>query len=270
MTSRWAVDEIVNSTQNGPVAFPLGISASIASNVRASEGAGTTVLTSSDLRSQIFNLSANRIVRLPSTGVPQGDTWEIINPNPFQLIIKANDSTNIVKTWGAGYVLKALIANPLTATDWVVVSSNVIFGRSWQDFAAVYGTGAAISTTLVNKWKRVTTEDVAVYNQLIFAGGGGATPFKHIVPTYFSYDPADFPDGSTLPVGKVFTLQGNPYFGFVNLGFSTGNQDVIFETSYNIADSGGTRFRQAQSGDFNAAEHYGFEYTFKALELKEV
>jgi hypothetical protein len=48
-------------------------------NVRGSEGAGTTTLTSSDTREQIFNLSAARTVLLPSTGIVKGEKWILKN-----------------------------------------------------------------------------------------------------------------------------------------------------------------------------------------------
>lgn len=48
-------------------------------NVRDSEGAGTTTLTSTDSREQIFNLSAARTVLLPSTGIKTGEKWILKN-----------------------------------------------------------------------------------------------------------------------------------------------------------------------------------------------
>jgi hypothetical protein len=76
-------------------------------NVRSIEGAGTTTLTSSDNRIQIFNLSAARTCILPSSGVKAGE----------KCVIKKSDATA---------KLTISCANAASATSPYIPSSNVI------------------------------------------------------------------------------------------------------------------------------------------------
>lgn len=98
-------------------------------NVRSSEGAGTTTLTSSDSRQQIFQLSAARTVVLPSTGVLKGHVYVLENTGAFDLTIQSSNlsvliranGTNITATIQKGrVVLVALQDAPTTPAHWRV------------------------------------------------------------------------------------------------------------------------------------------------------
>ena len=94
-------------------------------NVRDSEGAGTTTLTSSDLRDQFFNLSASRTVKLPSTGVAKGERWTFknvgtggytlsIQPSGVSVTMAAISSVNSTTE------AVALVAAPTGTADWAM------------------------------------------------------------------------------------------------------------------------------------------------------
>lgn len=104
-------------------------------NFRASEGAGTTTLTVADNPTQIFNLSANRNVVLPTTSVPAGRIYTISSPNAFVLTIKASDASTIVTSYAGTIKVVALIATPVTNTDWAIVSPGPVYGSQTNDVA---------------------------------------------------------------------------------------------------------------------------------------
>lgn len=94
-------------------------------NVRTSEGTGTTTLTGSDAREQIFNLSAARTVKLPTTGIKAGETWffKNVSTGNFALTIQPSGNTDTLATvWSKGQNVKiiALQDTPTTASHWSV------------------------------------------------------------------------------------------------------------------------------------------------------
>lgn len=96
--------------------------ANITSNteVRATEGAGTTTLTVLDVRPQMFDLTANHTVKLPTTGIFKGDVWTMSNPNAFTLFVQASDASDITYLYGQEAVLVSLIDTPVSASDWKI------------------------------------------------------------------------------------------------------------------------------------------------------
>jgi hypothetical protein len=99
-------------------------------NVRSSEGAGTTTLTSSDNPHQIFNLSAARTLVMPTTGVPAGARYIVENRTDQSLTIQSSNATDITIANGANQparvkrgrcTLVALQNNPTTPAHWLVV-----------------------------------------------------------------------------------------------------------------------------------------------------
>ena len=94
-------------------------------NVRDSEAAGTTTLTSTDSREQIFNLSAARTVKLPSSGIAKGDKWTFKNvaSGNFALTIQPSGASTTLAVVNSKYAVAeavALINTPSAAADWLV------------------------------------------------------------------------------------------------------------------------------------------------------
>lgn len=139
---------------DGSSLAPVGQgSATLAVNIRASEGAGTTTLTSADQHIQRFNLTADRTVVLPSTGVSAGDLWEMINPNPYSLTIEADDNSSIVNSWGDQISLVALISTPATNSDWAVVDKSILYGRVPQGYTPSFNGVGTITTEVFSWWR---------------------------------------------------------------------------------------------------------------------
>lgn len=101
-------------------------SATTSANVRASEGAGTTTLTISDAPWQLFNLSAARTVKLPTTGVTAGAVYRMTNPNAFVLTIQSSGANTIALSNGTDVTLIALVSTPTGSADWLVTDITVI------------------------------------------------------------------------------------------------------------------------------------------------
>lgn len=94
-------------------------------NVRDSEGAGTTTLTSTDSREQIFNLSAARTVKLPSAGITKGDKWTFKNvaSGDYALTIQPSGASTTLAVVNSIYSTAeavALVNSPSAAADWAV------------------------------------------------------------------------------------------------------------------------------------------------------
>ncbi len=112
-------------------------------NVRASEGAGTTTLTDDDNRNQIFNLSATRLVVLPTTSIKSGDVWTIKNRGAFDLTVQSSDASPMTIAGGANQdatvnigrvVLRALQDTPTTEAHWLVekIEETYTYSTAWS------------------------------------------------------------------------------------------------------------------------------------------
>lgn len=94
-------------------------------NVRASEGAGTTTLVYTDAKEQIFNLSAARTVKLPTTSVKAGDKWVFKNvaSGDYALTIEPSGAATTLAKVNSRYAVAeavALINTPTAVADWIV------------------------------------------------------------------------------------------------------------------------------------------------------
>jgi len=134
-------------------------------NVRASDGTGGTLtLTRDDYRTQVFNLTAAKAVKLPTTGIKKGETFVIAAQTGVDgvshLTIQASDASELTAATSGmpasimrGYsVIQALIDTPVTATDWVVLDSreNGATLTTWTG----NGTGPSTSGTNTIYWQR--------------------------------------------------------------------------------------------------------------------
>lgn len=141
----------------------------VPANVRATEGAGTTTLTRDDNRTQIFTLSANRSVTLPSTGVKAGEIWTFQNKSAFTLSFAASDTSSLTVANGNNLdptiyngrvILLALADNPSNCTQWRilhVVETTVPHSTTWTFGNGGTGTisGRTVYFSRVNNSVRV-------------------------------------------------------------------------------------------------------------------
>ena len=110
-----------------------GVAAStVATNIRASEGAGTTTLTVADSPNQVFNLSGARTLVLATTGVKAGYKYVIENRATFLLTIQSSNLTTMtmanVAVGSVGHpsitrghvTLVAIQDAPTTPAHWMV------------------------------------------------------------------------------------------------------------------------------------------------------
>lgn len=155
---------VTTSLQNfaGPKVAQDGISN--VANVRASEGSGTTTLTSSDNRHQIFNLSAARTCVLPTTGIVKGEEFVIENQAAFDLTIQSSNGTEITSAGGSNMtathqkgncVLVALQAAPTTPAHWRVKYVEDEFTISAGSVGVFSGSGSVTAGTAEVYWRRV-------------------------------------------------------------------------------------------------------------------
>lgn len=108
-------------------------SSSSTANLRPSEGAGTLILTSSDARHQVFNLTAGKVIQLPSSGIGAGDFFIIEGRTNFDADLYASNGVYIAPANGSnleGTVRKgtvrvvALQDTPTTPAHWHVMDLN--------------------------------------------------------------------------------------------------------------------------------------------------
>jgi len=137
---------------SGTLATTADVSASaIVSNIRASEGAGTTTLTSSDVHDQTFNLSAARNVDLPTTGITAGQVWTMRErTGSFALQVRSSGGNNIIAVKKGTAALVALQNTPTTAAHWAIVSPGPVYGTTTNDNAQTGYVGEVISSSVLN------------------------------------------------------------------------------------------------------------------------
>lgn len=174
-------------------------SSALTANVRSSEGAGTTTLTSSDNRYQIFNLSAARTCQLPTTGVNAGDVWEIENQtalssSDFSLTITASGGSALTVANGAnvdatirnGYVrLVALQATPTTPAHWRVAEVNETHQHSTAFTFTGGATVSAKTLRIVRQDRQVTVHFPDSINSTA-AGNSGTISSDTAIPSRFT------------------------------------------------------------------------------------
>lgn len=86
--------------------------------------AGTTTLTVTSPQIQVFTGSTTQTVKLPTTGVPAGAQWQIINQSTAAVTVQSSGSNTICVLPGVAAApyhsatLTAVVATPTTAANW--------------------------------------------------------------------------------------------------------------------------------------------------------
>lgn len=170
-------------------------------NIRASEGAGTTTLTSADSRHQVFNLSASRQVNLPTTGIVTGEKVILENRTAFDLVVAASNGSEItLAAAGSGssgtatiqigkVELVALVDSPTTPADWKVIDvfehqPSTVLSLTWT------GNGGIFSSTQVTpiSFIRHNSAVIAQISSIFATADATPAPFQDSVealPTRF-------------------------------------------------------------------------------------
>jgi hypothetical protein len=178
-------------------------SATIAANIRASEGAGTTTLTIADAPRQIFNLSAARTVVLPTTSVKSGYELVLENRGAFDLTVQASggnaltiaNSANLDATIQKGFVrLVSLQDTPTTPAHWYVAAVE-----ESSSFAVSGGTNSGSGTIKYKRHLGFITLDFSLSHSS--AGGTGFS--AGAVPTRLR--PLGFRN-------NIYIITGNPQY----------------------------------------------------------
>lgn len=260
---------IADSTQTLGIKWGANTATALSNgNVRASEGAGTTTLTSSDNQTQTFNLSADRTVKLPTTGIAKGDIWTMVNPNQFALTIQSSGANNIIKSWGAKAVLQANVATPTAAADWTVLEHVIIQGRVWTTYSPTYSTGTGIGQTFFSRWMRPQVDTVQIEINTRFNGsnGGGSGSFTFTGPSFLQYNSTDYPDGTDSNLGGCkMTGSQNNNNAYIDFVFSA-NPDNKFFVYYN---SGSTTWALFPYNGFVNNDRIAASFCFKSSTLSE-
>ncbi len=170
-TQSGELDASQTQTIPGVKLFVNGVS--VSGNVRASEGAGTTTLTSDDNRHQIFNTSATgRICVLPTANIKAGEVWVIENRGAYQAAemtisalnggspqeLTVANGCNLAASIGKGRViLEALQDSPSLASHWRVaeVTERYHYATTWS-FDGGGGTSSSRSVACFRHNNRVT------------------------------------------------------------------------------------------------------------------
>jgi hypothetical protein len=178
-------------------------------NVRDSEGAGTTTLTSFDKRHQVFNLSASRTVVMPSAGILKGEKWILENRGAFDLVPQASNTTQIQNnnttdnaasgsvgdpTIRVGMVvLEAMQDTPTTPAHWRVADV-------YEEGSIASTTAGAITTAVTMKYVRKGTSIVQNYNNTSGTASGSSD--------FIRFPAADMPVRFRIPTGHEMYLAG--------------------------------------------------------------
>jgi hypothetical protein len=89
--------------------------------------AGTTTMSVTSSKTQVFSGGSTQIVKLPTTGLVAGFQYRIINTSTGAVTIQASGATQItILAPGTSALFTALIATPTLNTDWTYVYDSVI------------------------------------------------------------------------------------------------------------------------------------------------
>lgn len=81
--------------------------------------AGTTTLTITATYTQVFTGSSTQTVKLPTTSVPQGAVYQIINQSSGAVTVQSSGANTIViLAGGTNAIFTAVVATPTTAANW--------------------------------------------------------------------------------------------------------------------------------------------------------
>jgi hypothetical protein len=132
--------------------------------------AGITTLTVASQRTQEFTGTTTQTVRLPTTGVPQGAAWRVINNSTGNVTVQSSGA-NSVLVMGPGTTAEftAKQATPTTAAHW-----------SYAAPLRLTTTGTSGAATLSGN-----TLNIPLYT----GGGGGSGSMPSVVDSPFNADP---------------------------------------------------------------------------------
>ncbi len=215
-------------------------------NMRGSEGSGTTTLTISDNPHQIFNLSAGRTVKLPTTSVAAGAVYTMSNPNGYTLTIQASDASAITTISKGTLRLVALSATPVANTAWAVINPGPVLGRT--DGVAIPSghLGQKITGTLSDVGASGTTNmgtiDLTPGVWMLY--GGMALTFATL--SAFNYLKVAISDANnTLPDGQYFELATSGTAGLTDILIQPAPQlyvnissNTTYYLNYSVSASG--------------------------------
>lgn len=131
---------------------------------------GTTTMTSADVAQQYWIGSLTQTVKLPTTGIANGQQFTILNRSSGNVTVQASDASAIqIMTSGTQLFLTANIATPVSSSDW---TATYVGSATNSVYAAIIGqpsdvtSGAAGYSTWASALAAVNTGD----NILILKG----------------------------------------------------------------------------------------------------
>lgn len=200
-------------------------------NVRATEGAGTTTLTSADNPHQVFTLSAARTVVMPNAGVNAGDQYLLENAAAFDLTVQSSNLTEITTGGGSNNnathqagscLLTALQTSPTTPAHWQV--TNVTDGYiATGGSVGVFSGGGAVTVGTCDIYLRRNMNAVAGrmrFQNITTTGTPAAIGNNTPVPTRFQV--SDSHVGLTaIQADHLYRLEMNAgNFGLFRISFA--------------------------------------------------
>jgi hypothetical protein len=203
---------------------------SIRGNVRTSEGAGTTTLTSSDAKEQIFNLSAARTVLLPTTNVKAGEKWILKNvatTTTAALTIQSSGANTLGYNNSADAVVEcaALQNTPTSAAHWQCLMN--FSSRSYTcttGSSPTYNNGVAITVSSTQTINSVHHCTIIPYQMIdgewrakiaigaTYAGNPGNLNFNGLTPNMLYFGTGVCVDASYQDIGSFAVISGPPWF----------------------------------------------------------
>lgn len=186
-------------------------------NLRASEGSGTTTLTIADNPRQIFNLSADRTVKLPTTSVKAGEVYTITNRTNFVLTIQASDASALAKSYATRIEVAALIDTPVASTDWIILGV-VVLNTNWISFTP---TGSWLTNIVYTGQYRRVADSLEVLASLKLSG---AT--TNVAMTI------NIPNSWTIDNSKLTTVITSDGIGTNIFGMGNVNSSIVLRVAY--------------------------------------
>lgn len=179
--------------------------------------AGTTTMTITSAETQVWTGSSTQTVKLPTTGVPAGAQYTIINESSGNVAVQSSGANAILTLVGAGAapfsaaVFTAKVATPTTAANW-----------SYAQYATGTASGTVTSVSVVTANGFAGTVATATSTPAItlttsvtgvLKGNGTAISAAATSDIVAGYVVRETPSGTINSSNTSFTLANTPVSG---------------------------------------------------------
>ena len=198
----------------------LSTNALFAALTSTATAAGTTTMTITSAETQVWTGTTTQTVKLPTTSVPAGAQYTIINQSSGNVSVQSSGANAILTLTGAASapfsvgIFTALVATPTTAANWSYAqyasgtASGTVTSVSVATANGFSGTVATATST-----PAITIQSNVAAGVLASSGVGGSIQAATTAQLAGGYVVRETPSGTVNGSNTAFTLANTPVSG---------------------------------------------------------